>query len=333
MSARPEVSVVSPLFNERTNAAPLVEELGKALGAAGIDYEIVLVDDGSTDGTWEVIGEISARDPRVRGVALSRNFGHQGALLAGLNHARGRAVVTMDGDLQHPPMVVPTLVQAWREGFKVVNTRRSDSADTSAFKRLTSRAFYWIFSRLSGVEMEAGASDFRLVDRSALSALTRMGDADLFIRGVVSWLGFKTKVVPYQAERRHSGTTKFTLGRMFRLSAGAMLSFSALPLRLGIGVGFVTSVLAFLELCYILFVYSRGEVVPGWASVMTVMSFMFGILFVLLGVIGTYLGKIYEILKKRPRYVVGQRIGFDDGELELVDRWGAGPTGVDRRDG
>jgi polyisoprenyl-phosphate glycosyltransferase len=320
VSARPEVTVIAPLFNERTNVEPLVEALGAALGAAGIDYEVVLVDDGSTDGTWDAIADVSARQARIRGVALSRNFGHQGALLAGLNHARGRAVVTMDGDLQHPPSVVPILVQAWRDGFKVVNTRRTDSLDTSGFKRLSSRLFYWIFSRLSGIEMESGASDFRLVDRSALSAMTRMGDADLFIRGIVNWLGFKTKVVPYQAAKRHSGAPKFTLRRMFRLSAGAMLSFSALPLRLGIGVGFVTSVLAFLELCYILYVYSRGEVVPGWASVMTIMSFMFGILFVLLGVIGTYLGKIYEILKRRPRYVVGERVGFDAEDLESIDR-------------
>lgn len=312
--------MVSPLFNERTNVGPLVEALASALGAAGIDYEIVLVDDGSSDGTWEAIAEISARDPRIRGVGLSRNFGHQGALLAGLNHARGRAVVTMDGDLQHPPAVVPMLVEAWREGYKVVNTRRSDSDDTSAFKRVASRAFYWVFSRISGMELESGMSDFRLVDRSALAALARMGDADLFIRGIVNWLGFKTKTVPYQAGRRHSGRPKYTLGRMFRLSTGAMLSFSALPLRLGIGVGFVTSVLAFIELCYILYVYLRGEVIQGWASVMTVMSFMFGILFVLLGVIGTYLGKIYEILKRRPRYVIGERIGFAEGDLEGIDR-------------
>jgi dolichol-phosphate mannosyltransferase len=150
-----------------------------------------------------------------------------------------------------------------------------------------------------------------------------MEDTDLFIRGAVSWRGFKAKVVPFQAGTRYSGTPKFTLRRMCRLSAGAMLSFSALPLRLGIGVGLVTSVLAFLELCYIFYVYSRGDVVPGWASVMTVMSFMFGILFVLLGVVGTYLGKIYEIFMRRPRYVVGERVGFAPDE----------PAGIDRDDG
>lgn len=328
MSAAPELSVVAPLYDERENVEPLVAALSASLGEAGIEYEIVLVDDGSKDGTWRTIAEIAARDPRVRGVALCRNFGHQGALLAGLNHARGRAVVTMDGDLQHPPDVVPELVRAWRQGYKVVNTRRTDSADTGAFKRLSSRAFYWLFSRLSGVEMEAGSSDFRLVDRAALGALLRMGDADLFIRGIVNWLGFESTTIPYRARSRHSGRPKYTLRRMFRLSAGAMLSFSALPLRLGIGVGFVTSFLAFLELCYILYAYSRGEVVPGWASVMTVMSFMFGILFVLLGVIGTYLGKIYEISKNRPRYVVGERVGFGDVALDGTDR----PGGHETRD-
>jgi dolichol-phosphate mannosyltransferase len=209
------------------------------------------------------------------------------------------------------------LLAAWREGYMVVNTRRADSDDTSLFKRVTSRTFYWVFSRLTGVAMDAGASDFRLLDREAVRALTRLGDADLFIRGLVSWLGFRTTTIPYQAARRHSGVPKFTLKKMVRLSTGAMISFSAFPLRLGIGVGFVTSALAFVELCYILYAYLNGRVVPGWASVMTVMSLMFGVLFVLLGIIGTYLAKVYEILKRRPRFVVGARAGFGDADAEL----------------
>ena len=309
----PELSVVAPMFNERTNVAPFVDAVTAVLDAAQIRYEILLIDDGSRDGTWEEIAAVSRRKSVLRGVSLSRNFGHQGALLAGLNHARGRAVVTMDGDLQHPPESVLELVAAWREGYKVVNTRRADSADTSGFKRLTSRTFYWLFSRLTGVAMDAGSSDFRLLDRDAVEALVRLGDADLFIRGLVSWLGFQTKTIPYQAARRHSGVPKFTLKKMIRLSTGAMISFSAFPLRLGIGVGFVTSALAFVELCYILYAYLKGQVVPGWASVMTVMSLMFGVLFVLLGIVGTYLAKVYEILKRRPRFVVGDRVGFGDG--------------------
>ncbi len=313
----PELSVVVPMFNEQTNVAPFVDAVSGALAGAGIDYEILLVDDGSSDGTWSAIIELAQKQPRLRGISLSRNFGHQGALLAGLNHARGRAVVTMDGDLQHPPETLPELHAAWRAGYKVVNTRRLDSDDTSFFKRLTSRGFYWLFSRLTGVTMEAGASDFRLLDRDAVEALVRLGDADPFIRGLVSWLGFNTKTIPYQARRRHSGVPKFTLRKMVRLSSGAMLSFSAFPLRLGIGVGFVTSALAFVELCYIFYTYLNGHVVPGWASVMTVMSLMFGVLFVLLGIIGTYLAKVYEILKRRPRFVVGDRTGFAEDRTAL----------------
>jgi dolichol-phosphate mannosyltransferase len=158
--------------------------------------------------------------------------------------------------------------------------------------------------------MEAGASDFRLLDRSALAALTNMGDADLFIRGIVSWLGFRSKTIDYRAASRHSGVPKFTLRKMLRFSSGAMLSFSVVPLRLGIGIGFITSAFAFVELCYILLAYFGERTVPGWASLMTVMSLMFGILFILLGIIGTYLGKIYEILKNRPRFVIGDQVGF-----------------------
>jgi dolichol-phosphate mannosyltransferase len=318
----PELSVVVPMYNERTNVSAFVDAVVAVLEPLGVSYELVLVDDGSSDGTWNAIAELASARETVRGLSLSCNFGHQGALLAGLNHARGRAVVTMDGDLQHPPESVPELLAAWREGFKVVNTRRLDSDDTSFFKRLTSRGFYWLFSRLTGVTMEAGASDFRLLDRDAVQALTRLGDTDLFIRGLVSWLGFATKTIPYQARRRHSGVPKFTLKKMLHLSSGAMLSFSAFPLRLGIGIGFVTSALAFVELCYILVTYLRGNVVPGWASVMTVMSLMFGVLFVLLGIIGTYLAKVYEILKRRPRFVVGNRVGFgpDASDLPSYDR-------------
>ncbi|HLV67628.1 MAG TPA: glycosyltransferase family 2 protein [Polyangiaceae bacterium] len=312
-----ELSVVSPMFNEETNVQPFVRAVSDVLDPAGIDYEIILVDDGSRDGTWLAILEATKQSPRVRGLSLSRNFGHQGALLAGMCHARGRAVVTMDGDLQHPPALIPELVSAWRDGYKVVNTRRSDSTDTSWFKRASSRWFYRFFSRVSGVTMEAGASDFRLLDRMPLSALVNMGDADLFVRGIVSWLGFKTKTIPYQAQPRFSGVPKFTLKKMLRFSAGALLSFSAIPLKLGILIGFVTSGFAFLELCYIGFAYVSGRTVQGWASLMTVMSFMFGVLFILLGIVGTYLGKIYEIVKNRPRFVIGEAVGF---ERSAVDR-------------
>ncbi len=309
-SPAPVLSFVAPLYNEETNVTPFVRAVRAAAAPLGIAYEILLVDDGSRDGTWRSIQAACSEHPEVKGLSLSRNFGHQGALFAGLCHARGQAVISMDGDLQHPPEVAVELYQAWREGYHVVSTQRTDSADTSAFKRVTSRGFYRVFSKLSGVQMDPGSSDFRLLDRKALDALTRMDDADLFLRGLVNWLGFRTKTIPYRAAERHSGAPKINLKRMLRFAFGALLSFSALPLRLGIWIGFLTSALAFAEICYIVVQYFRGHTVQGWASVMTVMSFMFGILFILIGIVGTYLGKIYEVLKRRPRFVVGETVGF-----------------------
>lgn len=308
---QPVLSIVAPLFNEFGNVQPFVRSVEAVISHVEPSYEIILVDDGSSDGTWERIVSLSERDNHLFGLSLSRNFGHQGALFAGLQHARGACVVSLDGDLQHPPEVIAELLQKWKEGYQVVNTRRLDSADTSIFKRISSRFFYWLFSKLSGVGMEAGSSDFRLLDRRAVDALCRMSDADLFIRGLVNWLGFRSTTVTYQAADRHSGSTKFTMRRMLRFSVGALLSFSVLPLRLGIWIGFLTSLLAGAEICYIVVQYFRGITVAGWASVMTVLSFMFGVLFILIGIIGTYLGKIYEVLKSRPRYVVGDTTGAE----------------------
>lgn len=294
------------MYNEASNVTALVSAVGEALEPLEVSYELLLVSDGATDGTWPAIVAASQRDPRVRGIALSRNFGHQHALLAGYHYARGAAVISMDGDLQHPPSKLPELYEAWRRGYKVVSTRRIDGATTTPFKRLTSRYFYWFFSRLSGVALSPGSSDFRLLDRAVLEELKRVNDLDLFLRGLVTWLGFESTTISYHVAERFSGQSKYDLKRMLRFSLAAMTSFSVLPLRLGIWLGFLTSGLAFVEICYILLEWSRGRTVPGWASLMTVMSLMFGVLFVLLGIIGTYLGKVYEMLKGRPRFVVSE---------------------------
>jgi len=300
---RPTVSVVVPMYNEEGNILPFVEELLAALGDS-VRWEAILVNDGSSDGTWQQILQVARRDPRVRGLCLARNFGHQNALFAGLHHARGRAIVTMDGDLQHPPRVIPKLLEAWNKGYKVVNTERHDSTDTPAFKRLTSRLFYALFSRLSGVTMAAGSSDFRLIDAQALTALKNMRDTDLFLRGIVHWLGYPSTTIPFQAGKRFSGETKYSLRRMMRFSTSAILSFSMLPLRLGIWVGFLTSLLAIGEIIYILVRWAQGVTIPGWTSMMVLLSFLFAVLFFLIGIVGMYLGEIFEILKSRPRFVI-----------------------------
>jgi glycosyltransferase involved in cell wall biosynthesis len=308
-SPTPELSVVAPMYNEEGNIAAFVSAVEKSAASIGVPFEIILVDDGSTDGTWQQIVEQSKSHPRLRGARLARNFGHQGALMAGLSEARGKAIVSMDGDLQHPPELIPELFARWRAGYKVVGTERADAEDSSLFKRVTSRWFYGVFSRLTGVAMAPGNSDFRLLDESAVKALREMNDVDLFIRGSVTWLGFRSVTLPYRAAKRFSGASKYSLRKMLRFASGAILSFSLAPLRLGIWIGFMTSGFAVLEFIYILIQYRRGATITGWASVMTFLSLMFGILFVLLGVIGTYLGKIFELLKNRPRFLIGERAG------------------------
>ena len=312
MSEQPVVSVVAPMYNEGGNVERFVSSVGAVMRAHGTNYEIVLVDDGSRDDTWHRICEEARRSSSVRGLSLSRNFGHQNALFAGLHHARGHAIITMDGDLQHPPEVIPDLLAAWQKGFQIVTTVRQDSSDTGWFKRLTSRWFYYLFSWLSGVSLSMGASDFRLIDAKVLDAMLEMRDTDIFLRGIVSWLGFRTTSVPFEASRRHAGGTKYTLARMLRFSTGAMLSFSMMPLRMGIWLGLLTSLLAFSQIVYATIHYFRGNTVPGWATVIVLMSLMFSVAFVLLGAIGLYLGKIFEILKGRQRFIVSDYAGFGD---------------------
>ena len=304
------MSVVVPVFNESGNIEVLVAALTEELGRLDLTSEIILVDDGSRDTTWLEIVAAAESHKGVRGLSLSRNFGHQNALFAGLHFAAGQAIITMDGDLQHPPSLIPQMVAKWRAGCKVVETSRVDSEDTTAFKRATSRWFYKVFSWLSGIPMSKGSSDFRLIDRQVMRAMTEMRDADLFLRGMTYWVGFPRTTISYQAGKRHSGTTKFSLARMIRFAASSLLSFSSVPLRLGIWVGIATSLLAFAELAYIISVFLRGGSVPGWASTLTLMSFMFGILFVLIGLLGGYLASIFEMLKNRPRFLVNEKAGW-----------------------
>ncbi len=306
----PDISVVIPLYDEEENIPLLIERLRAALSQIDLHHEIILVDDGSRDMTWPTIRKLAAEDHRIKGISLSRNFGHQQALLAGLRHASGRAVISMDGDLQHPPETLNEMIQAWRSGYKVVNTARIDSNDTSLFKRLTSRWFYAMFSWLSGLDMQRGASDFRLLDHQVLEAIGDIQAPDMFLRGLVNWVGFPAATIDYRAEPRFAGKTKYTFVKMLRFSTSAIVSFSSIPLKIGIWLGLGTSGFAFLLIVYILVQYFRGITVPGWASILTATSFMFGILFILLGIIGTYLGSIHELLKNRPRFVVNETIGL-----------------------
>lgn len=306
------LSVIIPVFNEQGSIQLMKQRLSKVMESINLSYEVILIDDGSTDNTWQFIENVVHTTPHWRGVKLSRNFGHQPALLAGMSLARGRAIITMDGDLQHPPELLPDLVQAWRQGFSIVNTRRIQEQQTlTPFKRLTSNYFYMIFSLLSGVKINQGSSDFRLIDRQVLNEILKFNDADVFLRGAVQWLGFSNTTIDFSVQKRLTDVSKFNLKRMLYFAVGAIISFSTKPLHLGIWIGILMSFLAFAELIFILIQYFLGNTVPGWASILGFMSLLFGVLFIILGIIGLYLSRIYQVLQAHPKFVVAKIIRND----------------------
>ena len=306
-----KVSVVVPAYCEAENISVLYEELQQVFAQSGDSWELIIVDDGSVDGTWNEICRLHGRDSRVKGLRLCRNFGHQYALLSGLAHASGFAVVTMDADLQHPPATIPELLKQWSNGNKIVHTIRRDPQNISWFKKLTSRIFYRIFGLLSGIEMSEGTSDFRLLDKQVVQDLLHFKESGLFLRGLVQWVGYPNTSVEYQCRERHSGETKYSLPKMLKFAWSGITSFSIIPLRIAIVIGIMSSVLAFYELgeaLYVKLVLHRA--VLGWASLFGFMSLFFGILFILLGVLGEYIARILEEVRGRPRYIVSEVIGL-----------------------
>jgi dolichol-phosphate mannosyltransferase len=307
----PNISIVIPLYCEEGNVGPLMERLLKVAHGNGESFEIILVDDGSRDRTWTQIEAVAEGNQSVKGIRLSRNFGHQHALLAGLSHASGRAIISMDGDLQHPPEFIPQLIDKWRDGYAIVNTSRDDVEVAPVFKRITSKYFYRFFSLMTDVKMSEGSSDFRLLDRKVLDNLLQFKDVDLFLRGAVQWLGFSQVTLPYKAEMRHSGTSKYGLWKMLRFSRSAIISFSTKPLIFAVWLGFVTCGLAFIEIIYIIIQYLRGRSVVGWASTLSVVVFLFGVLFIILGIMGTYLARIHTALQNRPRFIAQRTVNLE----------------------
>ncbi len=305
----PEVSIVVPCCEEAENVPQLYAELLDVMRTFGHPWEVIFIDDGSRDATWETISALHQRDNRVAGLRLSRNFGHQNALLAGMLQARGRAVITMDADLQHPPQVIPRLIDEWKKGSKVVHTIRIDSKDLSSAKRLTSQWFYRAFSSLSGVRMEPGMADFRLLDGQVVNNLLRLPEQGMFLRGLVHWVGYPSSRVTFQARERASGRSKYTFWRMLQFAWNGVTSFSVVPLRLGVLLGFLTSIVAFGELIYAIYMKATGRTVPGWASAVGVVSLLFGILFVLIGITGEYVGRILIEVRSRPRFLISECVG------------------------
>jgi dolichol-phosphate mannosyltransferase len=300
----PLLSVVVPMFEEQDNISLLSSRLIAVMDNLESTYEVILVDDGSRDATWHEIKQVSTRYQNLKGLRLARNFGHQAALLAGLSKTQGRVIISLDGDLQHPPELIPKMISAWKDGALIVETKRHYNAQTSLFKKYSSEWFYKFFSMISDVKIEEGRSDFRLLDRCALDQMLLFRQSDLFLRGIVGWLDFPSVTIEFEASNRHSGESKYNFKRMLKFARSGILAFSTKPLHIGIGLGLITSVLSFIYLVYIFVQYYLGNTVQGWASTLTVLSFLFGVLFVLLGIIGGYIGRIYLMLQHRPSFII-----------------------------
>jgi dolichol-phosphate mannosyltransferase len=307
-----QVCVVSPVYCEQDGIQTFYERLVAALEPMeGIAFHLVLVDDGSTDGTLDVLRKIAEKDDRVRVLALSRNFGHQLAITCGMDAARGDVVIVMDSDLQDPPEVIPQMLEQWRAGSKVVYGVRSSRDGETRLKLATARAFYRLLNRLSDVPLPLDAGDFRLLDRQVIDVLSQLREDNRYIRGLVSWVGFPQSAVVYEREARYAGQTKYSLTKMVRLATDGITSFSQRPLRLAFTAGAViTAVSAFLA-AYIAFakLADPARAIPGFASLMCAVLFLGGVQLLFLGLLGEYVGRIYRETKRRPLYVVADSFG------------------------
>jgi glycosyltransferase involved in cell wall biosynthesis len=316
----PTYSLVVPAYNEEGVIRELATRLTEVMDALDGDAEAILVDDGSRDRTYELMVAAAQEDPRIRVLHLSRPFGHQMAITAGLDHARGDAVVMIDGDLQDPPEVILELAARWREGYDIVYAVREIREGETRFKRATASWFYRAFNRISEVQVPVDAGDFRLVDRRALDVFNSMRESNRFVRGMFAWIGLRQTGVVYTRHERFAGETKYPLRKMLRFAATGVISFSSAPLRAALNLGFFVSFVAFALGIWSLIVKLTGFYnVPGWTSIVVVTTFIGGIQLIVLGVIGEYIGDIHAEVKRRPLYVVSELENFPDAR-ELPSR-------------
>jgi glycosyltransferase involved in cell wall biosynthesis len=299
------ISIVVPVFNEEESLPELYRRIIAVMNHIHISFELIFVDDGSTDRSLEIMLEISEKDKSVKVIQLSRNFGHQSAIIAGVEYARGTAVITMDGDLQHPPEVIERLIEKWQEGYEVVYTCRDETDDVSLFKRITSRCFYTLVYYLAEANISAGTADFRLLDRSVVESLRAFGERSIFLRGIINWVGYRQAAIRYRAAARYRGKSKYSFLRMLRFAIDGITSFSSIPLYVSAFLGIIISLFSFIYALMVIYVrLFTDRVVGGWTSVMVALLFLGGIQLITIGVQGIYLGQVYKEAKGRPRYLI-----------------------------
>lgn len=302
--AKFSVSIIIPCYNEEGNIQKLYQKLKESL-LCYPDYELIFIDDGSSDTTLDKISSLADQDQKVKYLSFSKNFGHQNAIKAGLDHARGDCVISMDADLQHPPELIGNLIDKWLEGYEIVYTTRDDSRDGNFLKKTTSSFFYRIINVIANLKLDQGVADFRLLDRSVVDVLGRINESVLFYRGLIGWIGFKQCGIPYVPSQRHCGETKYSFRKMIAFAVAGITSFSVKPLHFATVAGFALSAFSALYALYAIYVYVfTHKAIPGWASVLVSVLFIGGFQLIILGIIGEYIGKMFMEVKKRPHYIL-----------------------------
>ncbi len=316
---QPVFSVVAPVYNEEALLPEFYQRTAAVLDSLGEPWEIVFVNDGSRDRCPEILRDLHARDPRAKVLSFSKNFGHQIAITAGIDYAKGQAVVVIDSDLQDPPEVIPALINEWRNGSQVVYAVRAEREGETAFKKATASFFYRLIRKITNVDIPVDTGDFRLMDRKVVEALKTMREQKRFMRGLSVWVGFKQAGVPYKREARKAGETKYPLRKMVRFALDGITAFSFLPLQLATYLGFAVAALSFLFLIMVIVLRLINPTSPeesafyGQASTLVSVLFLGGVQLIFLGIIGEYLGRIYDEVKRRPLYIVAEALGYKDG--------------------
>lgn len=317
MTTKKLLSIVVPVYNEQE----VIGETYKRLSGVFKDYfmniEYIFINDGSKDSTYFKLTEIAKSNPQVRIINFARNFGHQIAITAGMDYAKGDAVVVIDADLQDPPQVILEMVEKWKEGYEVIYGKRLTREGETFFKKFTAKMFYRFLDSMTDVKLPVDVGDFRLIDRKVCNAMKSLPERSRYVRGLVSWVGFKQASVEYKREKRFAGETKYPLKKMIKLAGDGIFSFSYKPLKLATFTGMIVSAISFIYLIVVLIQkFIKNDVASGWASSMAVSLFFNGVMLIVLGIMGEYVGRIYEEVKARPLYIVGDLVGFDDDSKE-----------------
>jgi dolichol-phosphate mannosyltransferase len=310
-------SVVVPAYNEEEVISVTYDRLKKVMDSSGVFYELIFVNDGSKDKTIDILREICDKDANVKLLDFSRNFGHQIAITAGMDYAEGDAVVVIDADLQDPPEVILEMLDKWRQGYEVVYGKRLKREGDTFFKKLTARVFYRTLNRLTDVDIPVDTGDFWLIDRKVCDALKKVNEKNRYMRGIISWLGFKSIPVEFVRHERYAGETKYPLKKMLKFATDAIMSFSYRPLKLASFIGAIISIFAFIYLIYVIVMklFTTATLEVGWSSLVAIVLFFNGIILLMLGIIGEYIGRIYDEAKGRPLYLVREALNTKDSDL------------------